>query len=264
VDALTTSRRGSLTLAYGVRRPLARRVYCLDADGRLFHVIDADEPVETAIVSPDGQFAAVAAGAHVYFLRSSPKGIRQKSFSLSGEPRHLQFGPADSLYIAYREPERVELVKSTGRVLWRRQGASITDYSIITDRNQRRWWTTRPGRAPLVRLCADGSAVMLSYEHKVEHSSQSRYERRLAYLPGGQGGWTKGGPFVEPIYVAAEARGDGRPRPPRFRLYSREGASRWRYEVPAGIMIATASAHGRHIAAYRTDGIMEVVRVTSP
>jgi hypothetical protein len=199
----------------------------------------------------------------------------------------------------------VELIKSTGRILWRREEPNRSVLSIaasedgrflavagehpeggvtvtlIGSRNDPRWSVTRPGRAPLVRLCADGNAALLAYEHRVEHNSERRFERRLAYVaPGPNPGevqepWTKGGAFTAPYYVSVERKGewvvaldaqaqraDGSGQP-TFRLYGRSGERRWMYTSPVGILIAIGSTDGRHIAAYRADGMIELMRVAA-
>jgi hypothetical protein len=296
-DSLAASRDGLLTLAYAARQPLSRRVVFIDERGKPFHVAEPEEPVQAAIVSPDGRTAAIAAGRKVLLCSRQLSGVHTSTIRLAGEVSQLQFGPGDSVYVACRDPYYVALVKSTGRVLWRRKDAATDDFSIsasedgkllsvarqrpedgkvevtlLNSRNQRQWVTTRPGRAPLVRLCTGGAATMLTYEHKVEHNRESRFERRLAYLAGPAGEWTKGGPFTAPLYVSADREGDwvvaldmqGRERTPRFRLYGRNGERRWIYECPAGVLIASASSEGRHIAAYRSDGVVEVMKVSAP
>jgi hypothetical protein len=147
----------------------------------------------------------------------------------------------------------------------------VLDVTLVNPRNEPEWTVTRPGRAPRVRLCAGGSGEMLAYEHKVEHGEDHRYERRLAYLSGGPNpAWTKGGAYTAPFYVSADRQGewvvalDSQTGAPRFLLLGRNGGRRWTYSCPSDVLIATASSEGRHIATYRADGRMEVVKVTSP
>ena len=183
--------------------------------------------MQTVIVSPDGRHAAIAAGRSIIFCSLGRRGPRHRVIHLAGEPRQIQFGPADTLYAACRDPECVVLVKSTGKVLWRRKGSIATDYSIsasadgkwlavgaeksddtldvtlVDSQNRSEWTVSRPGRTPRVRLSANGSGVMLAYEHKVEHRDESRFERRLAYLDR-TGSWTKGGAYTAPYYVSVD------------------------------------------------------------
>jgi hypothetical protein len=125
-----------------------------------------------------------------------------------------------------------------------------------------------------VRLTAGGSAVLMTYEHRVEHGEQSRYERRLAYFTNkGEGEWTKGGAFTAPLYVGAAPGGDWivalEPEErlargvglPRFRLFSRSGGRLWIYPCSTPVLIVTASRDGRRIAAYRSDGVVEALQV---
>jgi hypothetical protein len=196
------------------------------------------------------------------------------------------------------DPDRLQLLKSNGKVLWERRAAGVTDYSIaaselgryvavgsqrpndqvhvalIDSHNVTAWTAGFPGREPRVRLNAAGDAIILSYKRKVEHNADSRFERRLTYLVKEAAGvWTKGGPFTAPYYVSVDRNGGwvvvldtqqqrpGGDQLPRFRLYGRGGEKRWVYTCPSNILIATASAEGRHIATYRSDGILECMRV---
>ena len=147
--------------------------------------------------------------------------------------------------------------------------------TLLSHRNQRRWYVTRPGQSPLVRLSAGGGTVVLAYMHKVEHAEQYRFQRRLAYLTSApitgqvQEAWTKGGVYTAPRYVSVDRDSEWLvtldDRQPNFlRLYGRYGEPRWVYTRPADILIATSSSEGRHIAAYRADGVLELLRVAVP
>ena len=305
VDQLSISRDGSLTLAYASRQPRRRQVSFLDRAGRLFYVMEAPAPVSMALASQDGRFAAVAAGASVLFWGRGPRGVRQRRIVLEGKPRQIQFGPGDSIYAACLDLGCVIHIKSTGHVLWRhnlpeRRLSSISasengrllaiagehpeggvTVTLIDSQDTTHWSVTRPGRAPLVRLAADGNAALLAYEHRFEHNSERRFLRRLYFgapgpIPGeAQELWTKGGAFTAPYYVSVDRKGewvvaldaqaqraDGSGQP-TFRLYGRSGERKWMYASPTGILIAIGSTDGRHIAAYRADGVVELLRVAA-
>jgi dipeptidyl aminopeptidase/acylaminoacyl peptidase len=293
-DAAATSRRGSLTLAFALRQPLAREVTFLDADGHPFYVLKPSEPVAFAEVSADGRYAAVASGRSVIFCGLTGSGVRPRVIRLKGEPRQVQFGPGDSLYVVTRTPDQVQLVKSTGRVLWTHAERGATGYTLSASQDGRlaafgcerpdawvvvalldsahrtRWRVNRRGRAPRVRLAASGAAVLLAYEHLITHTSRARFERRLAYLSTTQqDSWTRGGAYSTPLYVSLDRDGEwvvtlDTPREsasPLFRLLGRGGERRYYRPSPARVLIATASAEGRHIAVYRADGVLELLRV---
>lgn len=296
VDTVLTSRKGAVTLAYAQRRPLARKVFFLDGSGRTLGTVEPVEPVEAAALSPDGRFAAVAAGRSILFCTIGRRQVTKRTLSLEGRPVQLQMGPDDTVYAACVEPEYVALLRSSGKGVWRRQEASLSNYAIsagdagrqlaisaesgstqiqtwlVTARNSARWSDTRPGRQPRPRLSAAGAAVMLSYNYRVEGARGPRLERRLTYLaPGAGGAWPKGGPFNTQLPVAIEPKGEWlvaleQPRgaAPRFRLFGKGGERRWLYVSPANILIAAGSDDGRHIVTYRTDGFLEMLRVTSP
>jgi hypothetical protein len=305
-DTVALGRRGSLCMAYASRHPLFREVYFFDDAGQRVGVLRCPDMVSTAAVAPDGRFAAVACGKTVFFCSRKPNGFKFRPVSLPGQARQLQFGPGDTVYASCQDPQCVELVKSTGKVLWRRKNFSVTSCSIsasedgkwlalgsqrprhwvevalVNFRNERQWAAARPGRAPRVRLSAAGNAVMLAYEHKVEHEAESRFERRLAYLVGGEApgtvleAWTKGGAYTAPLSLSLERQGEWAValdtqqdgpwgnRLPSFRLYGRSGERRWIYNSPTGILLAVSSCEGRHIAAYRSDGVIELLRVLEP
>ncbi len=306
VDTVSTSRGGAATLAYAARQPLNRQAHFLDAGGRRTALLELPDAIQAGLVSPDGRYAALACGRKLVFCGRRPDGLRHRVLNLPAEPCQIQFGPADTVYVAYRGEQGVALVKSTGKVLWSRRGrpaasCSISasadghllaiasenavqdevDVTLVNSRNQRQWSVTRPGRAPRVRLSSGGSAVLLAYEHRVEHNDQSRFERRLAYLAGETPGaglteeWTKGGAYTAPLYVSVDGRGEWvvaldtqqrfrASRQPDFRLYGRKGERRWIYTSPAEVLIATASLEGRVIATYRADGQLDVLRVAAP
>jgi len=299
-DSLSVSRDGSLCLAYAARQPLARTVTILDGNGSVLAALPMREPIEMAAVAPDGQRAAVAAGRSLLFCSRRRDGLHFREARVTASPRQVQFGPGDTLYLASEQPASVCLVKSSGKVLWRRPAVSATPPSISASadgrfvaigteeegdnvqvalldwQQQTQWSRSRPGRAPQVRLCASGTAVVLSYEHRVAHNAQNRFEQRLAYLAGTPEGaveepWTKGGAYTAPLYLSVGRQGDWvvaldmqQPGPPSFRLYGRGGERRWFYTSPTNVLIATASTEGRHIATYRTDGAVEMVRVAVP
>jgi hypothetical protein len=252
--------------------------------------------VQTAVLSGDGELAAVASGKSIALCHPVGDAVRRREISLAVEPRDIQFGPGDSVYVVGQQPESVFLVKSTGRVLWDRAGSTGTNFSIwasedggrlavgsqktsdtlevslIDAHDNRRWTVGLPGRAPKVRLSADGTAVMLVYEHRLEHQAVRRYERRLAYIAGKlEGAWPKGGPFTAPLAVALASHGEwtvaldtqSQIEPPCFRLYARDGKRLWKYTPPASVMLATSSLDGRSIAAYRVDGVLELIRVNA-
>ena len=296
-DTVVCSRSGNLILAFGTRRPFGTDVHFLDSSGRDFYTLPGKEMVQAAVLSGDGELAAVASGKRIVLCHPVGETVRRLEISLAVEPRDIQFGPGDSVYVVGRQPESVFLVKSTGRVLWDRAGSAGTNFSIwssqdggrlaigsqktadtlevslVDAHDNRRWTVALPGRAPKVRLSADGTAVMLVYEHRLEHQAVRRYERRLAYIAGGlEGAWPKGGPFTAPLAVALAAHGEwtvaldtqSQIEPPCFRLYARDGKRLWKYTPVASVMLATSSLDGRSIAAYRTDGVLELIRVNAP
>lgn len=295
INRIATSRQGTLTAAYGARRPLYRKVHLLDAAGKVVHVLENDAPIESAIVSPGGHLVAVAAGRTLTLCSRTGTEVRQKRIPLEGTVRQIQFGPGDSVYVAAQEPDYVALVKSTGKVLWKRQSTAGAAFaiaasedgkllgigsqradgtvavSVVDAKNERLWSAPRPGRAPRVRISLDGSAVLLAYEHKVEHGNESRFERRLAYFGTPlQQSWTKGGHFSAPLCVAIHEAGDwvvvldnqSSHQLPRFRLYGERGERRWLYTSEAPVLIAAGAPAGKHFAVYRADGILEMIQVT--
>lgn len=294
VNRLATSRDGGLTIAYAARRPRHRQVHLLDAKGVRFHSLESPGPIESAIVSPNGHLVAAAAGKTVTLCSRTGAVVRKQRIDLEGTVTQIQFGPSDSVYVAARNPDYVALVKSTGKVLWKRRSVPGAGFaiaasedgkllgigsqrpggqvavSLVTARNERLWSAPRPGRSPRVRIALDGSAVLLAYEHKVEHRMESRFERRLAYFgtPLSES-WTKGGAFNAPLCVAIDKAGDwvvvldNQPanERPRFRLYGERGERRWLFTCEAPVLIAASSPAGQHLAVYRADGVLEMIRV---
>lgn len=297
VDSAVVARRGQLTVAYTRRRPLYRKVYFLGPEGRRLGILEPTEPIEAAAVSPDGRYAALAAGRSVIFCTLTGKGIQHRVLPLAGHPEQVEMGPDDSVYVACRSRPYVALVKSSGKELWRREQPDGEAYAIsasadgrsvavstqlprdtirtalLTSRNAARWTDVRPGRRPRPRLSASGTAVALSYELRVESPRGVRFERRLTYLAhGAAGAWPKGGPFSAPLHVALAEDGDWlvaldtqrrNPRP-SFRLFGRGGERRWLFVSRSPILIARSSQDGRSVATYRVDGYLELLRVAAP
>lgn len=294
VDRAATSRDGRFCAVYAARRPFQRDVLLLDERGRTVCTVDNSEPVSTAVISPDGHLAAVAAGHTLTLCSRTGKEVRERRIQLQGKITQLQFGPGDSVYVAAQAPDYVALVKSTGKVLWRRSSESgaafaisasedgrmlaigsqrpddLVAVSLVSAGNERLWTAPRPGRSPRVRIAADGSAALLAYEHKVEHGAESRFEQRLAYFGNTPAeSWTKGGAFNAPLCIALNRTGEwvvvlDLQRAldlPRFRLYGERGERRWLYKCDAPVLIASGSTEGRHIAVYRADGVLEMLHV---
>jgi len=299
VDRLATCRDARLTLAYAARQPLRPRAHFLDIQGKVLASPTLPGAIQTGIVSIDGKLAAIATQHQILFFSRNGDQFRSRALEVAGQIRQLQFGPADSLYVVTRKPHRIQLVKSTGKVLWTREARTAVDYSIsasqdgkllaaasqrpagataidvlmLSSRNERLWSASSPGRAPRVRISGEGSAVILTYEHKVAYKRESRFEQRLAYLDEeGKRRWTRGGVFQIPLYgslsndgawivaLDTQPRGEG----PSFRLFDRNGARWWLYQCPADVLIATASADGSYIATYRADRTLELVYVNTP
>lgn len=296
VDSAAVARRGSLTVAFARRRPLARKVYFLNADGRRAGILEPSEPVEDAAVFPDGRTAVLAAGRSVILCRLTGKGVTHQVLPLEGQPHQVLPGPGENVYVSCRQPAYVALLKSNGKPLWRREQPGVDEYALsvsrdgrsaalaaelpagtvqtwlVTSRNVVRWTDVRPGRRPQIRLSAGGNAVALSYMLRVEGPRGARFERRLTYLAAGAGGaWPKGGPFSAPLHLAIEPEGDWvvaldtqrRGGPPRFRLYGRSGERRWLHTGGQGVRLARACQEGEAIAIYRTDGFLELLRVSA-
>lgn len=294
VDRVAISRSGEFCAVYAARRPFQRAVLLLDDRGRTLQTVENSEPVSTAVISPDGHLAAMAAGHTVTLCSRTLDKVRERRIQLQGKITQLQFGPGDSVYVAAQNPDYVALVKSTGKVLWRRSSAAgaafaisasedgrvlaigsqrpndVVALSLVNVGNERLWSAPRPGRSPRVRIAADGSAAILAYEHKVEHGQESRFEQRLAYFGASNNeAWTKGGAFNAPLCIALERTGDWvvvldlqRARDlPRFRLYGERGERRWVYTCEAPVIIAAGSTDGRHIAVFRSDGVLEMLHV---
>ncbi|MGV3724142.1 MAG: hypothetical protein ACO1SX_24885, partial [Actinomycetota bacterium] len=129
-DRVVMTRSGTLTLAYSARRPLYRSVYFLDARGEPFFTLENEASVQSVVVAPDGRLIAVAAGKTVTLCSRSSGGVKQRSIQLEGEITHVQLGPADTVYVAARNPDYVALVKSTGKVLWKRSSAKGSGFAI--------------------------------------------------------------------------------------------------------------------------------------
>ena len=295
-DRAAVSRLGELTAVYSVRRPRSRKVHFLDGLGRILHVSEPADPVESVTLAPGAQMAAVAAGAKITFVVLDGDGVREREVGVGAEPRQVQFGPEDTVYVACRKPDQVLRLRSSGRTVWR-SGHGPVDYSISASEDggtvavacqpqpdqvqvslltavQRPVWTTAlPGRSARVRLSSRGQAVVVAYQHRLEHSRQSRYERRLAYIRGAdEKPWFKGGAYSAPLSVAVDRFGDWvvaldthvRAGSPDFRLYGRNGERLWLYSAPAHVLLASPSLDGRSIAAYRADGVLEMIRVATP
>lgn len=295
-DHVVTSRRADLTLAYAEGQPLARDVTFMDRNGRRFYVLKPSAPVSFAEVSPGGRYAAVASGKSVIFCSVSEQGVRHRVLRLPGDPRQVQFGPADSLYVACRNPDVVLLLKSSGKALWKYSDRRARNYGIsasedgrllavgseregdtvvaaLLDSSRRQLWRVNaPGRAPRVRLAASGAAMVIAYEHKVFYQDQSRFQRLLLYLPrdlsrARNSRWPKGGAFNTPYFVSVARDGawvvtlDAQAGVPRLRLYGSDGERRYHYTSPARVLIATSSLDGRHIALYGADGALEALQV---
>lgn len=295
MDRVATSRDGRFCAVYAARRPFLRDVSLLDDRGRTLSTVENSEPVSTAVISPDGHLAAIAAGHTVTLCSRTANEVRERRVDLQGKITQLQFGPGDSVYVAAQSPDYVALVKSTGKVLWRRNSAAgasfaisasedgrvlaigsqrpddLVSLSLVNMGNERLWSAPRPGRSPRVRIAADGSAALLAYEHKVAHRLESRFEQRLAYFGASNNeSWTKGGAFNAPLCIALDRTGDwvvvlDLQRAldlPRFRLYGERGERRWMYTCAAPVLIASGSSQGRHIAVYRADGVLEMLHVS--
>jgi hypothetical protein len=293
VDRVLTSHGGELTLAYAVRQPLAREVNFIDSQGHRFARLRISEPVRTAILLDNGMRAAIAAGKSVVFCSRGAQGLRCRVVRLPAVPKQLQFGPGESVYAACESPESLLLVKSNGQIVWRRVVAAQTRptlsassdglllaigsqngngqvrLTLVTEQNHSLWSLERPGRYPRVKLSADGKTVLFAYEHRLEHQEAERFEQRLGYFPSGErGSWTKGGAFTAPLGLTLARDGEWvvaldtqQAGAPRFRLFDRDGKSRYAHACPASLLIATAASEGRHIAAYRTDGVIQVLEV---
>jgi hypothetical protein len=197
------------------------------------------------------------------------------------------------VYVACVRPNQVALLTGSGKVQWKRQERQVTvgsisasedgrllaigseqpgdvvDVTVVNSRNQSQWTAQRPGRGPRVRLCAAGTAAMLTYEHRVQHQNDTRFERRLAYFTlSDAGSWTRGGAYSAPLYLAVDRNGawvvaleTQDTALPYLRLYGSGGERRWKYDCAAPVVIAVSSLEGRSIAAYRQDGMLELVRV---
>jgi len=295
VDRIAASRGGRLVAAYAMRRPIHRQVHFLDVHGEPFFTVENTGPVQSVAVAADGKLVAISAGKSITLCSRDGDTVNQRKIDLEGEITNVQLGPADTIYVAARNPDYVALVKSTGKVLWKRSSATGAGFAIaasedgkvlgigsqrpddvvavtlVNSRNERLWSAPRPGRAPRVRVAMDGSAVLLAYEHKVKHRLDSRFERRLAYFGRtSTESWTKGGAFNAPLCVAMDRAGDWvvvldvqrSSEGPRFRLYGERGERRWLHTFEAPVLIAAGSAEGRHVAVYRADGVLELIAVT--
>jgi hypothetical protein len=294
-DTAAVSRRGSMTVAYALRQPLSRKAYFLDESGKRLGTVEPADPIEGAAVSSNGRYAALVAGKNLIFCSRIAKGVTKRTLPLPGRPVQVQMGPDDTAYVACVEPDYMALVKSDGKELWRRQEPGAARYAIsaseegrhvavsaelgadqirtwlLSSKSAVRWADIRPGRKPRPRVSANGTAVVLSYEFRVESPRGPRMEQRLTYLgPGVGGAWPKGGPFNTPLQVAIERDGDWlvaldqpRGQSPRFRLYGKNGERRWLYASPSNILIAAASSEGRAISTYRADGVLELLRVSA-
>ena len=297
VDSLVSAADGRFLIAYAKRGPYHPKVHLLDGSGRQTAVLGMPGPVEAVALSRDPRFAAIAVGSDLIFCHFAPDGVKRRVIPLGFTPTLVRFGAADSVFVA--DHEHIRLVKSTGRVIWERletgaDQASIApaaggrllaiaiqrprgrlEVAVVDPRKGELWSALRLGRSPRVHPASDGQSVILSYEHRVEHDRESRYERRLARLFADRREWTRGGSFSAPLCVAVDpecawavaldtqAQRPGRPGHPRFVLFGEGGQRRWTYTSRAAILIATASTDGRTIAAYRTDQSLEVIRVTA-
>ncbi len=297
-ERVIIARDGLLALAYGVRNPHNCRVTFLDRRGRRFARVDLNEPPRYVAVAPDGGGAAIAAGSSVVLCSRTPEGIRTRVVDVPGAPAQIAVGPNGGYFVALQSPPEVRLIRSDGSTAWKRTtpGARACSVSsstrgkhvavavdgpdedvsvtLLTEHNRTLWSATRPGRFPKIRLSPDGSTTILSYEHRLDHEGDRRFERKLSFLPtGGTTTWTKGGAYTSPLglgvtdggawVTALDARADG--NPPRLRLFSREGVTRYSLPFLVGVLIATSSADGRCVAAYRQDGVLELfeLRLTS-
>lgn len=296
LDSLAISREGRTALLYAARQPHAAAVLLVDDSGAQRHVLQVREPITCAVVAADGTRAVVGAGRHAYYLARRRGVWKVRAIPCEGEVRQARLAAGDTAFLATARPASVLRVKPGGAVLWRMVGEA-SEYTLSASADGRRlavaaaspsdlltislldvegrvlWSDRRPGRAPVVHLCQRGGAMVLSYEHRLAHSAETRFERRLWYLGGdGAHSWTKGGAYTAPLLVAADADGEwvvgletqrdlgGGP----FRLFDRRGQRRWMYAPLGYPLIAAAAADGSRIAAYGVGGRLEVLRVTVP
>ncbi|MFN3652832.1 MAG: hypothetical protein ACK47B_24910 [Armatimonadota bacterium] len=296
VDSLAAGPEGSMVVAYTERDPRRRQVHFLTGYGLHFHTLEPTEPVRSAIVSPDGRFAAIIAGSSVLFCGRGPDGrVKVKVLDPKGDPAQLRFGQDDSLYVVTRSPMAVRRIKSTGRELWSMEEPGVRRYSIdasrdgrtvavvsertngqlflelLTSARSRRWrLNLPPGHDPWVRLSADEAAAAVSYEHPEDERDVTGVARRLAYYSGPGEGWVKGGPFQSPIGICVGPGGEWvvalDPDPSgggALRLFGRDGQRRWPYALQGDVLIAAAALDGGTVALYRSDGVLEAVEVTA-
>lgn len=294
VDHVAANYHATLTVLWSARRPGHSKVHFVDHTGHHFQDLNLSEPVRSVVISPNGAFVAVAAGRSVLHCVRTTGELRVRRIDLNAVPFRMQFGPADSLYIACEKPDRLLLVRGNGRLVWTREPTQVSNYSISASEdgtrvavgtygpgdtvtaslvdadNHTHWTLQRAGRNPRVRLSATGESVLLSYEEGLSHQGRTRFVRRLHFLPRGPvGSWSRGGLERQLLPLAVEQAGrwvvaldlPGQLELPRLRLYGGDGKSRYAYPCGAPVLMATASQDGRHFATYLQDGHVEVGRV---
>ncbi len=297
-ERLLCGPRGRLVLAYSPGRPLETRVRFLDAEGRFFQAIDTGAVIQDVCIGADGNRVLIGAGRQVWFCAMTTAGIRSRRVTTPAQVHQVEPGPGESAYVVTQSPLGLLMLRSSGRTMWRQENPQARQYAIsATDagdalavatelRNDvvyldifdpagfKRSLDQRPGRLPRIRLSAGGRALVMAYEHAMGDADRGLFGRRLLYTrpDDPRGGWTKGGAFSAPYFVALDTAGEWivaldvqAPRePPRLRLYGRAGEKRYILPVGAEISIAVASRDGHTVALYRTDGMLQVFRVTLP
>jgi outer membrane protein assembly factor BamB len=296
-ERLALADGGRLVAAYAIDQPLATTVHLFGPTGEPEPDLESDVAVSLIQMTRDGAQVVVASGDRIRWFRRARSGWRTFDLPGGGPVRQLQFAPGNTLYVAARG-DGIRRVRSDGRVLWRLTGEGGRAATISTavdgqllasaspvdgpteaialqlhDAGGRLIWeTTVPGRTPRVRLAAGGSALLLAYEQPQVHQLATRYERRLAYLPVASGGavrWTKGGALTDPLFAAAGADGrfvvsldyERRAATANLRLLDERGNRRWVYPCPALVRILASSADGTDLAAYRADGVLQLLEV---
>ena len=290
--------RGRLVAVYAARRPLYAAVVLLDRLGRRLGEIDTAASVHAVAVADDGRQVAIGVPEALLVASRQRGGWVTRRHRVHGMVTQVAFGPEGSLLVLTRRPEAIARLDAHGKLLWSLPlppgsratmvvppgGETLfvaheppTDPSgeivvrALSASGGALWEEVLPGRGATLRVADDAAALLIAYEHRLEHEARIVYEPRLRYVSLGSSRvfWEKGGGYTSALPATVGAGGawvatldaSRSLRPPQIRLFGTRGERRWTYRCVAPVAIATSSRDGRTLAIYRTDSVIERIEV---